>query len=128
MLVEFIDMKHELILLAPKTDWKYNVPRQPVLATFCSDPANGFQVAKRYASLTGYYKFTPVQNDSMLIFVAMYKNGKAIGSGAINPNPVGRYRRLPLISNTEQATYPVYAIFSSLILIAGGRITFTRVR
>ena len=39
-------------------------------------------------------------------------------------NPVGRFTLLPLITNTEQAKYPMYALISSLFY-RGRNMTFT---
>ena len=46
----------------------------PLLITEC-------QVANRYGSLTGYYKYTSTGGDSLTIAVIMYKNGSIIGAG-----------------------------------------------
>jgi len=40
-----------------------------------------FPVLTRHQSLTGYYKFLPVNNDTMCIIILMYKNNALIGSG-----------------------------------------------
>jgi len=40
-----------------------------------------FPVFARHQSLTGYYKFFPVNNDTMSVSIIMYKNGTNIGRG-----------------------------------------------
>jgi len=41
----------------------------------------GFSVLGRHQSLTGYYKFLPENNDTMVIYIYMYKNHNMIGWG-----------------------------------------------
>jgi len=43
----------------------------------------GFPISSRYSSLTGYYKYSPLGGDEFIIFVIMYKNSSAIGSGSL---------------------------------------------
>jgi len=44
--------------------------------------APGFRVNARHQSLNGYYKFSPENNDSMNVYVNMYKNHANIGNGS----------------------------------------------
>ncbi|MGB2868395.1 MAG: T9SS type A sorting domain-containing protein [Bacteroidota bacterium] len=47
--------------------------------------ALGFPTSQRYATLTGYYRFTPVSGDRFAANVIMYKGENAVGVGAIAP-------------------------------------------
>lgn len=44
---------------------------------------NGVPVSTRYASISGYFKFTPTGGDKLTFSVGMYKNGSMIGYGGL---------------------------------------------
>ena len=43
----------------------------------------GFEISKRYTSVSSYYKFSPVNGDALDIVVWMYKNDNYIGGGIV---------------------------------------------
>ena len=52
---------------------------------------HGFPVSQRYTNITGYYKLTSVGNDLFNVVVGMWKNGQAIGAGALEFNAASSY-------------------------------------
>lgn len=77
----------------------------PLIVAGTSNNNQGIAINQRYPSVTGYYKFTPVQNDSMIIIVVMYKNGINIGSSVVEPAPAGTYS--PFSANINYTTSAV---------------------
>jgi hypothetical protein len=45
---------------------------------------DGFSVSQKYLSLTGYYEFTPVGGDELVITVLMLNNSTLIGGGSVD--------------------------------------------
>jgi hypothetical protein len=43
----------------------------------------GFTVSEQHGALTGYYKFSPVSGDNLVIIILMYNNSNVVGSGAL---------------------------------------------
>ena len=56
-------------------------PIQP-LAQSGADAA-GFTVTERHATLSGYYQFSPLDGDRFSVNCAMFKDGNAVGLGAV---------------------------------------------
>ena len=63
----------------------------PFLASINTNGHEDISVNQRYASLKGYYKFAPVQDDSLELVVTMYANGNTIGGGVLNFSPASSY-------------------------------------
>ena len=63
----------------------------PLIVAGSSSNNQGIAVAARYSSLNGYYKFSPVQDDSMIVIAVMYKNGNKIGTAVVEPTAAGSY-------------------------------------
>ena len=66
---------------------------------------HGFPVSQRYASLTGYYKFTSAGSDVVDIVVGMWKNGQALASGGVFFSDAASYTQLSV---------PIYYISSDV--------------
>jgi len=100
------------------------IPVAPMLATGAIDTSigtfGGFAINKRYSSVNGYYKFTPMSDDSMLIVVAMTKNGNVIGGGALKPDPASGYTQFNAdIHYTTEDTPDTCRIMFSIFNHAG---------
>lgn len=109
-------LKGEVIL------FQNTLPVTPILSAGSDSlVGGGFPVTQRYASLIGYYKFAPVQNDSMSIIVAMLKNGNVIGDGTVKPNPAGTYTQFTANINYNTSDIPdTCRIFISIVNNTGG--------
>jgi len=63
----------------------------PFLVSGDTTGYGGFAVSQRYASLKGWYKFAPVQDDSLVIAIVMLKNSQVIGGGVVEPGNASTY-------------------------------------
>jgi len=80
----------------------------------------GFKVNSRHKTFTGYYKFFPVNNDTMNVVIMMYKNHNVIATGALIVHAtVTDYTPFSININYNDSTVPD----SGLILI---RACFTK--
>jgi hypothetical protein len=83
--------------------------------------ANGLPINFRAESLSGWYKFSSDSNDFFSVTAAMYKNGRAIGSGffySYNIEPA--YKQFNLNINYNSAEIPDTARIVILIAASGG--------
>ena len=78
---------------------------------------NGTPVSQRYAVLTGYYRFTPVDGDRFSVNVGMMKSGNPIGAGAISvPTAVGTYTQFTVDIQYTTADVPDTCIIQITII------------
>jgi hypothetical protein len=91
------------------------LPVPPAL-TSGNDDADGFPVEKRYAFFRGYYQFTSVGGDQMLVTIAMLKNGETIGGGLIYLSAQNTYApfNIPITYTTKEI--PDAAIIAVVIM------------
>ncbi len=58
-----------------------STPWPPIILS--GDDGTGFPVSAKYLSLEGFYQFTPIEGDVLIIAVTMSNSGNFIGTGAL---------------------------------------------
>lgn len=98
----------------------------PWAPTVASGPgADGFPVSQRYATLTGWYQFSPLSGDMLSVSLDMFKNGSFIGAGALlTPTAASSYTQFTIPITYTAAGVPDTCVII-ITIIGPGVVTFT---
>jgi len=80
-------------------------PWSPIIQS--GEDAQGFPVSQRYATFSGFFRFSPVGGDRFGVNVVIYSNGNPVGVGAIaNPATVSSYTQFDAVISYFDPSVP----------------------